>query len=405
MKLKSLTTTLLLLLVVLLHAQTLSQDLIDKKLQKSKSIRSKSDEKDVKYLQSLIEDYPDVGDFWDELADVQVDLYNDALQKDQNYNLNFTITQNGVELHPGDSAYQSIQSLLNMMKPSHLAFDNLISTCKQSSLHTNTALWCSALLRIYLFDEHPDSSINPTATDYYNRAEKEFDIQNYSQAISFYKKAIGADSSFYKARVYLADAYYNNGDYPKAIEVFQDVIALYPNMLEPRKYLVDTYYKNKNYQQAFDAAADAVMIYPDYSLFDKMDYSADKLNKNFDSKWMVRGCSCINEDGTATGYTGNSPWRFYAEAADLIKSYCDSSGIIGPNSLTNEKYREVYAWKYMIEKSSDASFLPAREMYNLGYLDCYVLISNFQYDLLPQFQDLIKNNPEKVKDYFAMLMK
>jgi len=50
-------------------------------------------------------------------------------------------------------------------------------------------------------------------------------------------------------------------------------------------------------------------------------------------------------------------------------------------------------------------FLPfARAMNKIGFLDCYVLVSCFHHDLYQQFSDLADHNPQKIKDYFYILI-
>lgn len=392
-----------------LHAQILTDDMIQKKIDHSTLLQNKDKyDKAEAYMINLTEKYPAIGDFWDELVTVQSTIYQQAKQDDQYYTFNYTIkNDDGTIAQPGDSVYDSMQSLLAMLKPSNSAFEKLITSCKTATRFASDAYWSSTVLRIYKFDANPDTNVNQKAIDYYNKAEKEYSLENYGQAIVFYKKAVEADDSFYKARVYLGDAYYNNNDFDHAINVFNDVIEMYPNMIEPRKYLVDSYFKQKNFDAAWQACVDAISVYPDMSLFYKLSNITDKLGKQFINPWQLRPVEVIGDAGeTATLANENSPWKYYQQAGDLAKTFIDSNGIFNSgNSLTQQKYLEVYAWEYMLSKSSDASLNAARTAQQNGTLDCYTLIGNFQYDLLPQFQDLVKNNPEKVKAYFQMLSK
>jgi hypothetical protein len=58
----------------------------------------------------------------------------------------------------------------------------------------------------------------------------------------------------------------------------------------------------------------------------------------------------------------------------------------------------------MLNRSGLSNFPFARVMDELGYLDCYVLVTLFHQDVYGQFADLVKNQPEKIKKYFYLIM-
>jgi hypothetical protein len=92
-------------------------------------------------------------------------------------------------------------------------------------------------------------------------------------------------------------------------------------------------------------------------------------------------------------------------AWEKIKPYTDEKGIVKTgNPLTKQRYAEAYCWEYMLEKSNDESLNYARKMQKENTLDCYVLVSLYNYDLYTQTQDLIQRNPDKVKTFLKGLV-
>ena len=53
----------------------------------------------------------------------------------------------------------------------------------------------------------------------------------------------------------------------------------------------------------------------------------------------------------------------------------------------------------MIQNSKADELLFAKKMENLGYLDCYVFISEYHFDLYNQYIVFARNNKEKIKTY------
>jgi hypothetical protein len=43
-------------------------------------------------------------------------------------------------------------------------------------------------------------------------------------------------------------------------------------------------------------------------------------------------------------------------------------------------------------------------MQELGYLDCFALVTQFHQDLFPQYLAFMANNEEKVKKYYHLLL-
>jgi len=104
-------------------------------------------------------------------------------------------------------------------------------------------------LRIFLVDKgevKPDKE----AKEEVDKGEEKFTAKDFNGAIRCYKKAIEIDRTYYKATLYLGDAYLNNEDYDKALVWYKKECDMRPNLLEPRKYHTDAYMKQKNEKEA-----------------------------------------------------------------------------------------------------------------------------------------------------------
>jgi hypothetical protein len=106
--------------------------------------------------------------------------------------------------------------------------------------------------------------------------------------------------------------------------------------------------------------------------------------------------------GSSQPKTTDPAWMYYQKAKDEIKSYCDSTGIIVKDCpLTQSKYMEVYAWEKMLKSAPTvpANLAFAKKMADAGYLDCYIFISVFHFDLYDQYADFVMHNMDRVKKY------
>jgi tetratricopeptide (TPR) repeat protein len=272
------------------------------------------------------------------------------------------------------------------------------------------------LLRIYNVDKEIDTNVSKKALTYFNEAQTEFSNKNYNQAAILYRRACEEQPDFYKARMYLGDCYYFSKNYTDAVNVFTEVRDKFPFLLEPHKYLIDAYAKKYAYDKCVDESIAAMCIYPDFSVMQKMEDAAYMDHKNVNINWIPRGIlpnKPLRETSELrlNDYSDKdtivaAPWLIYKEAGEKISQFCDSNGIVKkPNNLTQSKYMEVFSWEYMLENSVDSSLDDARKMKAMGYLDCYVLVSLFHYDLYPQYASFIADNKEKVARYYKEFIK
>lgn len=154
-------------------------------------------------------------------------------------------------------------------------------------------------------------------------------------------------------------------------------------------------------------------VYPDLSLMQKLDDAVYQNNKKMDIKWMPRKVfpNKIENDSSNDNFNtyedpdkmeAKNEWVFYKKALNKIKDYCNKKGVIvNSNKLTNSNYLEVYSWEEMISNSpANAELDEAKRIQKEGYLDCYVLVTCFHYDIYDQYTDFVSKNKSKLADYY-----
>ncbi|HXC05325.1 MAG TPA: tetratricopeptide repeat protein, partial [Bacteroidia bacterium] len=238
------------------------------------------------------------------------------------------------------------------------------------------------------------------ARKYFHAAEDSFTHKKYSDAILLYRNAIQTYPDFYQASIYLGDCYWYKGNMDSAEYYFRKGIARCPDLLEPRKYLVDALAFRKKNEEAKTACIAAICIYPDISMFMKYRDLVKRDGKKFSDHWMSRKFdlnTCEKQDELKEKY-----WKTYRKAKEDVSAYCGKDGILAANSITKQKYLEVYCWEKMLNSEQEVpeEFAFARKMMEAGYLDCYVFISLFHQDVYTQFADFAKHNQSRVGEYF-----
>ncbi len=400
-----------LLAAITLGAKAQTADL-EKKIAKSeKLVESGKYEDAEKLMMGALSKYPYSYEGWNALSTAQLYIYEQKQQSDKSF-AGFKITATNAEGKDisNDSTVQTLKNMLESYKPSDSYKRHILNTGRVATCMYRGAVTPAVLIRIYYVDS-AIAAPKPDANKQFNLAEKEFQSRNYTAAANYYKKAIELDPNFYKAKLYLGDVYYATKRYNLAITEFKEAVNTRPDLIEPRKYLIDALAKSDQYEQAFAESVEGMMVYPDVSLMVMVEDAAQYAgNSNYSLHWVQRGV--LPNSKTAKGLDevdmplkieGTEHWRYYAEALDKVKAHTNAKGIIGTNETTQEKYLEVYSWEYMLAKSDAKQLEFARKMKEKGYLDCYVLISNFHYDLLEQYRDLVANNRDKVKSYFELL--
>lgn len=385
---------------------------LDKKLAKANKFIDKNKvEKADKYLDQFLKKHPRFGEGWDLL--VKIRYYSYIQSKKQR--LNFTVTTKNKEGNEvEDSLSNLLKEILNSYDPAKVAFNKFKYTMRKALLYSDDAFYTSSYLRIFLVDQEIDTNISEKAVDYFKQAEEQFMDKNYNDAANLYKDAIDEDPNYYKAYLYLGDSYYFMEYYLEAAKIFKKVIKKFPRELEPRKYLVDAYAMEGLYKKALEEAIKAMAVYPDLSMVLKLKNAVYKTDQHLSLRWTPRSVfpnrieaddNGINKYRPEHEIKPSGPWVYYVNAFEKIKKYCDSSGIIvKDNKLTGSQYMEVFSWEEMLKNSNDPILNEARRMQNMGYLDCYVLVTCFHYDFLDQYLDFARNNKDKIEAYYHELI-
>ncbi|MDA7744668.1 hypothetical protein N8911_01070 [bacterium] len=274
---------------------------------------------------------------------------------------------------------------------------------KADRMHENE--YSAMVIRQYLVDYNPDTNLVDSAKKEFDRAEENFQAQNFHSALNHYYNAKMVQPGFYKATMYLGDCYYAMEVMDSAILYFEEAAKMYPDLLEPIKYITDANTGLFEHEKARLAALRSFYVYPDVGMFIKYQDIVAELGGNFDRHWIRRGVAA-NSQSVSASNVQDPIWAIYESARDEMTPFCDSNDvIIRPNKVTNAKYLEVYSWeKMLLAHPDEEKFEFAYEMVKEGYLDCYVFLSQFHYDLYPQFQVFAAENQEKIKKYMEVYL-
>lgn len=397
------------ILALSLTASFAQSDKLDKKLAKAteKIDQGKLDRAESILVKTL-DKYPESGRAWDLLVKLQVQQYED-IKSDPTAlrgKAVITTTSKDGEVIENDSLANALMLMINGMSPAEQALTKAKNTMRQALIHSNEAYMSSVYTRIYMVDANIDTSVSPSAWEYFNQAEIEFQKKDFHDAAVLYQKAIDEYPQFYKASLYLGDSYYFMEYYSQAIEKFNNAIRKFPKELEPRKYLVDALMKTEAYDRALDEALKAVAVYPDLIMLAKIRNMAPATGKNFQVNWTPRPVLPNKINGSEEGEAvPEGPWKYYVEAKKRIQKDCNRFGVIKQSQLTDEQYLEVFSWEEMLRNSDDPILSEARKMQKAGFLDCYVLVSCFHYDFYEQFLDFTTKNPGRVEEYLKAQLK
>jgi tetratricopeptide (TPR) repeat protein len=275
---------------------------------------------------------------------------------------------------------------------------DLIGAAKEATRMSQSAT-ASALVRIYLVDYLPDSAVSDEAKKSFKEGEAAFGKKDYKGAVEAYRKAVAKSPEYFKATIYLGDAYWYLEQMDSAEFYFRKGIARCPDLLEPRKYLVDVLTAAKKNEEAKKACIDAICIYPDISMFAKYQKLLRLDGMRLDMHWMPRDFE-LNACGEQKAIKDKN-WKLYRDAKKDVESFCTKGGVLSANSVTKQKYLEVYCWEKMLKGSDKLppEFDFAKQMMQEGYLDCYLFICLFHQENYPQYVDFVKNNKQRVKEF------
>lgn len=385
-----------------------------KKLAKAEKLskKGKLDKAEV-ILEDLLAEFPTYGRAWDQLSDLKHEQYLLAKSTLSFFGSAITITTTDKEgnIIEDDSLTMAFTSLFNKIRPGSMELEAYKHTLRLATLNTPTAVESAINLRTGYIDPKLDTGLSEAAQEHFYAGELAFRNSDFNTAAIEYQKAIDEEPEYFKAALYLGDAYYFQKLYLEAIKKFAAARDRFPELLEPRKYLMDAYMKEGLFEKALEAGIESMLVYPDYTMLQRIEdvayeVNGAKLTMAYTQRMVLP--NAVSKPGLSSNQplpVASGHWIHYQEALHRMNEYCDSNGIITKeNDETNASYLEVYSWEYMLSKSNDPSLEQARNMANKGYLDCYVLISNFHFDFYEQYKHFSTKNPDHIREYFELLL-
>ncbi|MFT5513641.1 MAG: tetratricopeptide (TPR) repeat protein, partial [Bacteroidia bacterium] len=292
---------------------------------------------------------------------------------------------------------------------------SLLDALNEATLYCNDLKLESAMriMRTEFVDKkYPvDTNITEDAKEVYKEAEQSFWAKNYNEAAGLYAESVDLDSTYYKARLYLGDSYYHLEEYSRAAPIFNECAERFPNLLEPQKYYADALEGMEQWEKALDAAIEGLLRFPEVGMFSRCSDYAEKMGKEFEQEWIPKQCPVNVATDTVEIETMNLEqypeyWEYYVEAKGKIARYTDKDGMLSTNSLTDYMTLEAYCWDHMLERADkDIEELAfARKMKAAGYLEPYVLISLFHYDLFDQYKAYIAGHKTEAEAFLHALV-
>lgn len=277
-----------------------------------------------------------------------------------------------------------------------------INTCEKATMESRSQRGDMYYRKLFL-DQDPDTAVSEKAQEYFAEAEEFFGKEDYELAELNYRKALLEDSTYYKALLYLGDSFWAREDYDSAIVYYTQAKEMHPFLIEPRKYIVDALIEQELYYRAKKECLEALTVFPGHDMKYKYRVVLSVENKDYDDHRMFRfgrmsfNDMSIEDQSSLEGY---GPWEDYRNAKSEISKYCDEDGFIEPNGVTEDKYLEVYSIRYMLEQNKGD--LPeymhfASQMMEEGYLEPYVFISNFHFEIYDQFKDYMSSEENRKK--------
>jgi hypothetical protein len=283
----------------------------------------------------------------------------------------------------------------------------LLMACRKATLFCTYADSASAYLCSYHYDTLNAKVLHKQeAADKLAEGDDAFAELDYENALINYNAAMTIDPKWYDAYLRMGEAY---------IKLHQDSLGqvyyitaktINPNSPNADFKMAQYYYAKGKFNEALEHTLNAILIYPQSQYFEMIEHIALKVGKVFQNQWLPRQVYPLTTRNKFEDIVVDkeSPWFWYQAAKQEFGSYANFDGTMRFNELSNEPYLETCAWLKMLDSSVvKTDFTFAKNMRKIGYLDCYILISLFHADIYPQFAHFVKNNPQKVKNYFIML--
>lgn len=126
---------------------------------------------------------------------------------------------------------------------------------------------CAALRLIMGSNDEPETefsfSKDPDAIKQYNAGIKNFNKENYAEALPYFKKAVEIDPKFVYALDNLAICYRRTGDLDNALATYEKSLAISPQGRTPLQNMPVIYELKKDYTKALESYKKFLHYFPD----------------------------------------------------------------------------------------------------------------------------------------------
>lgn len=285
--------------------------------------------------------------------------------------------------------------------------NDLIQNCRLATLQVAFSDSASYYLREFLVDTlDPDVQASDEAREAFERGLEALGENDLADAKKQLEHALKLYPEYYNAHLLLGDVWLRIGKDSAVIKEYNKARILQPELSEPLERLSLFYYERGKFEEAASYCIDAIIHYPQQHYFQLLKRIVNKSGKDFNTQWLLRDVYPLSTSKNYFEITAKekTPWWQYQAAEGDVHSYFDTLGMVRPNDKTNERYLELYAWKRMLDDTKRDLFPFAKAMNKIGLLECYVLVSCFHHDLYGQFADYAKRHPDKIRDYFYILI-
>lgn len=128
---------------------------------------------------------------------------------------------------------------------------------------------CAALRLIMGSNDEPETefsfSKDPDAVRQYNAGIKNFNRENYAEALPYFKKAVEIDPKFVYALDNLAICYRRTGELDNALATYEKSLAISPKGRTPLQNIPVIYELKKDYTKALESYKKLLQHFPDYA--------------------------------------------------------------------------------------------------------------------------------------------
>ena len=277
---------------------------------------------------------------------------------------------------------------------------NFVNVCRESTLRATSSYGDKYLNRV-MIDFKPDSLVGEKAKSYFDEGKQFFVDDDYELADMNFRKSIVEEPTYYDAHLYIGFNFWLQEKYDSALVYFSAGKELQPNLLTIRLYVIDALIEQGLFYRAKKECLEALTVYPGYHVKVTLNSILAKENKVLEQHRILRTFypnDISNDDQPSL--EGLPLWEDYRAAKEDVRKYCNDDGIIEPNGEFTDRYLEVYSYRKMLEAhpndlSSDLHF--ADKMREEGFLEPYVLVCLFHYDIYEQFKDYMSDEANRVK--------